>query len=239
MAEKYDAWYDTKGKMAFEIELAALRPLLPELPRPWVEIGVGTGRFAQALGIPLGIDPSVELLAKARKRGIEVLYGEGEETPFRTASFGTVFLLTTWEFLAEPLAVLAECRRILRPDGRLVNAYLDREGQWGRSYVEKAGAGHPLFSHAHFDTYAQVRAATEQAGFRITRTVSTLFQGPGETMELERPREGHHAGASFVVVVAARHDRAAGMSEEEAAEPRRHEASEHGEREVDWQHPGA
>src|SRR5512137_1695444 len=143
LADRYDSWYDGKGRLAFEIELAALRPLLAELPRPWLEVGVGTGRFAQALGIPLGIDPSVELLALARRRGIDVMYGEGEELVFKPASFGTVFMLTTWEFLRGPAKVLAECRRVLMPEGRLVNACLDPDGKWGRSYAEKARAGHP------------------------------------------------------------------------------------------------
>jgi len=53
--------------------------------------------------------------------------GEGEELVFRAGSFGTVFLLTTWEFLADPARALAECRRVLKPGGRLVNAYLDRD----------------------------------------------------------------------------------------------------------------
>jgi SAM-dependent methyltransferase len=202
LADKYDSWYDGKGRLAFESELAALRPLLAELPKPWLEVGVGTGRFAQALGIPLGIDPSPALLAKARQRGIEALYGEGEELAFRAGSFGAVFLLTTWEFLTDPPKVLRECRRVLASGGMLVNAYLDRDGKWGRSYVEKAEAGHPLFSHARFDTYEDVKRLTEQVGFDILKTVSTLFQGPGETIIPEEPRPGFVRGASFVVLVA-------------------------------------
>jgi SAM-dependent methyltransferase len=202
LAEAYDSWYDGKGRIAFETELAALRPLLPGLPRPWLEVGVGTGRFAQALGIPLGVDPSAALLAKARMRGIEVLYGEGEELVFRAGSLGTVFLLTTWEFLADPLKVLGECRRVLRPDGRLVNAYLDRDGKWGASYAERGRQGDVLFSRAHFDTYEDVRRLTEQAGFEVIGTTSALFQGPGETSLVEEPRPGFVRGASFVVVVA-------------------------------------
>ena len=38
LAAKYDSWYDGKGRVAFEIELAALRPLLAELPKPWLEV---------------------------------------------------------------------------------------------------------------------------------------------------------------------------------------------------------
>jgi len=188
--------------MAFEVELAALLPLLPDLPRPWLEVGVGTGRFAQALGIPLGIDPSPALLEKARARGIVVLYGEGEELVFRAGSFGTVFLLTTWEFLSEPLKVLRECRRVLRKDGRLVNAILDRDGKWGASYAQRGRQGDALFSHAHFDRYEEVKRLTEQAGFEVVKTVSTLFQGPGETIGPEEPRPGFVRGASFVVLVA-------------------------------------
>jgi ubiquinone/menaquinone biosynthesis C-methylase UbiE len=202
LADKYDSWYDGKGRVAFETELAALRPLLAELPKPWLEVGVGTGRFAQALGIPLGIDPSPALLAKARQRGIEVLYGEGEELVFRAASFGTVFLLTTWEFLADPLKVLRECWRVLLPDGRLVNAYLDREGKWGASYLERGRQGHPLFSHARFGRYEEVKRVTERAGFEVLKTTSSLFQDPGETVLVEEPRPGFVRGASFVVLVA-------------------------------------
>ncbi len=202
LADKYDSWYDGKGRVAFEIELAALRPLLAELPKPWLEIGVGSGRFAQALGIPLGIDPSPALLEKARQRGIEVLYGEGEELVFHVGSFGTVFLLTTWEFLSDPLKVLRECRRVLKSSGRMVNAYLDRDGKWGASYVERGRHGHPLFGHAHFDRYKDVVRLTERAGFEVLSTVSTLFQGPGETVVLEEARPGFVRGASFVVVVA-------------------------------------
>jgi SAM-dependent methyltransferase len=203
-AAEYDAWYDGKGRVAFDTELAALRPLLVQCPKPWLEVGVGTGRFAQALGIPTGVDPSVRLLELARRRGIDAIQASGEKLPFVDGSFGTVFLLTTWEFLADPAVMLRETRRVLRPEGVLVNAYLDRTGKWGASYVERGRAGHPLFSHARFDTFAEVKAATEAAGFVVSRVVSALFSGPGETTETEVPREGYQPGASFVVVVASR-----------------------------------
>lgn len=138
----------------------------------------------------------------ARQRGIEVLYGEGEELAFRAGSFGTVFLLTTWEFLSDRPKVLRECRRMLKADGRLVNAFLERNGKWDASYVERGRDGHPLFSHAHFDRYEDVKRLTEQAGFQVLNTVSALFQGAGETVAMEEARPGFVRGASFVVLVA-------------------------------------
>ena len=204
LAEKYDSWYEGKGKLAFESELAALRSLLPGLPKPWLEVGVGTGRFAEALGIEQGIDPSEELLRFARERGVNVVWGEGEEMPFPTGGFGTVFLLTTWAFLEDPAAVLRECRRVLKPSGVLVNGYLDRDGNWGKGYVERGRQGHELFAHARFASCAEVVSATEQAGFKVTGTTSALFSGPGEAGSAEEPRDGFVRGASFVIVTAER-----------------------------------
>lgn len=199
-AERYDSWYDGKGRIAFATELAALRPLLAGLPEPWLEIGVGSGRFAQALGISQGVDPSRELLALARRRGIEVLWGEGEETAYPHGSFGTVFLLTTWAFLTDPGAVLRHICELLTPGGWLVNGYLDRAGKWAASYVAKGRAGHPIHRHARFAGYDQVRKTTEVAGFEVVNVLSTLFAGPDEAVDVEKPRPGFHPGASFVVL---------------------------------------
>ncbi len=201
-AERYDAWYDTKGKTAFAIELNALRPLLKDLPRPYLEVGVGTGRFARELGINTGVEPSVEMVKIARQRGINAILARGESLPFEAKSFGTVFLLTTWEFLDQPEKVLREIKRVLKDGGRLVNAYLDKQGKWGKSYIEKAKAGHDLFRYARFYDYNEVIKITERSGFKVIRTISTLFQGPDETLLLEEPKEGFHPGASFVIILA-------------------------------------
>jgi hypothetical protein len=47
LADRYDAWYDGPvGRIAFPLEVECLRPLLKGAPFPWLEVGVGTGRFA-------------------------------------------------------------------------------------------------------------------------------------------------------------------------------------------------
>ena len=94
-AKEYDAWFDQEGKLIFFIEAQAFRPLLPSLPKPWLEIGVGSGRFAQALGIGTGIDPSLGLVRMAKKRGVNAFVSRGEQKVFDEESFGTVFLIVT------------------------------------------------------------------------------------------------------------------------------------------------
>ena len=80
LADQYDAWFDEQGKVVSNIEVCALKSVLAYLPKPWLEIGVGSGRFAQALGIKMGIDPSKKLLEMASKRGINVFLGLGGRT---------------------------------------------------------------------------------------------------------------------------------------------------------------
>ena len=69
LASDYDAWFEREGKLIFAIEVQAFHQVLPSLPKSWLEVGVGSGRFAQALGIEIGVDPSIKLLEMAGQRG--------------------------------------------------------------------------------------------------------------------------------------------------------------------------
>ena len=83
------------------------------LKPPLLEVGVGTGRFAQALGIEYGVDISSGVLKFAKKREITVVKGAGEELPFKDKVFGGVFLIVTLCFVDAPLKVLKESARVL------------------------------------------------------------------------------------------------------------------------------
>ncbi len=202
LAEVYDAWYEKEGKLIFEIEVRAFREVLASLPKPWLEVGVGSGRFAEALRIERGIDPSVKLGEIARGRGITVEQGKGEETPFADESFGTVFLIVTICFVDAPLDVLKEAYRILVPKGKVVLGLVLKESLWGRFYEEKKREGHHFYKHATFYGYDDLTKILEQAGFAVERVVSTLFQKPGEVEAVESPRSGYSPDAGFTVLVA-------------------------------------
>ena len=80
LALDYDAWFEKEGKLIFAIEVSAFHEVLPSLPKPWLEVGVGSGRFARALGIETGVDPSIRLLGMARRRGITAFLGRGSRS---------------------------------------------------------------------------------------------------------------------------------------------------------------
>ena len=77
--KRYDAWYD-RHKFAYLSELGALKKVIPKKGKG-LEIGVGTGRFAHALGIKYGIDPSKRMLEIAKRRKIKAVLGYGEKLP--------------------------------------------------------------------------------------------------------------------------------------------------------------
>lgn len=204
LASAYDAWFDAEGKGVFAIEVQALAEVLPSLPKPWLEVGVGSGRFAQSLGIEIGLDPSIKLLNMARKRGINVFWGRGEHSPIGDGSFGTAFFIVTLCFVNSPLKVLREANRILKRSGKAVIGLVLRESPWGRFYQAKGEEGHRFYRHATFYSYEEVESFLRQAGFEIERVLSTLFQKPGEVKHMEPPQEGFSSDAGFAVIVAGR-----------------------------------
>lgn len=183
-------------------EVEALKQVLPSLPRPWVEVGVGSGRFAMAIRIDVGLDPSSKLVEMAKNRGVGVLSGRGEQMPFRTGVFGAVFLIATLCFLDSPGTTLTEAARILRSEGKVVLGTVSRDSLWGQLYQGKKEAGHRLYRHATFYTHGEVKMLLTHTGFSIERVVATLFQNPCQVNHIEVPREGFSADAGFAVILA-------------------------------------
>ena len=202
LASDYDGWFEEDGKLVFAIEVQAFRKILPSLPKPWLEVGVGSGRFAQALKIETGIDPSIKLLDIAKNRGIDAFLGRGEETPFADGSFGAVFLIVTLCFVDSPLEVLKEANRLLKRGGKIALGIVLRESPWGRFYQAKKDEGHRFYKYATFYSHDEVTGFLEQAGFSIERVISTLLQEPGQVKHMESPREGFISDAGFTVILA-------------------------------------
>ena len=202
LASVYDSWFEQKGKIIFALEVQAFQEILPSLPRPWLEIGVGSGRFAQALGIETGIDPSIEMLQMAKRHGISVFAGRGEQQVFDSASYGTAFLIVTLCFVNSTLDVLKETYRVLINGGKAVLGLVLKESPWGSFYQQKKREGHPFYKYATFHSYDDLVKMLKQVGFSIEIITSTLFQEPGKVTHLEPPRKGFYPDAGFTVIVA-------------------------------------
>jgi len=204
LSSAYDAWFEEKGKLIFAIEVKAFKKVLALLPKPWLEVGVGSGRFAQALGIETGIDPSTKMLEIAKKRGITTFQAKGEDKFFGEGTFGSVFLIVTLCFADSPLAVLKEAHRILEAGGKIVLGLVLRESPRGQFYLAEKEEGHRFYKYATFYSYQEVSGFLEHSGFAVEKIISTLFQKPNEVTKIELPREQFHSDAGFTIVVASK-----------------------------------
>jgi SAM-dependent methyltransferase len=196
--DTYDAWF-SRNRFAYESELQAVRLLLPP-EGMGVEIGVGTGRFAGELGIPLGVEPSKSMRKMARERGIAVIGGIAEALPFRDGRFDFVLMVTTLCFFDDVEGSLREAHRVLTPTGSLVIGFIDRSSPLGRTYEERKGES-LFYRDATFHSALEITAFLKNAGFRALTFHQTIFQDPVRMEDIEPVREGYGEGC-FVVVKA-------------------------------------
>lgn len=197
-AEAYDAWYDDHQPV-FAAEREALAHLIDDGGRG-LEIGTGTGRFAAALGVDVGVEPATSMATRARERGVAVVRGVGERLPFADASFERVLVVATLAFLDDPSHALAEARRVLTGQGRIVVGILDRnspvaaagglpaEGAWGKA--------------ASYRTAVEIDEALAEAGFELVAATQTIFDPIDEIDDQPSVREG--AGEGLFAALAAR-----------------------------------
>ena len=199
-AEEYDRWFD--NSMLFAIELAAIRDLTVIPGRPGLEIGVGSGRFAEKLNIDFGIDPALAPLLLARKRQIDVCRAIGESLPLANRSMAAIYLLFVLCFLTEPLRVFREIRRCLEIGGHLIMGMVPGDSPWGRELRRKKENNHPFYRYAEFYEVDEVRGWLAETGFEIAEIRSSLFQPPGQIKSMEQSRPGLEKKAGFVVLAA-------------------------------------
>ncbi len=197
-AARYDAWFESpEGRSIFPLECRCLEALLPPRTGKWLEVGVGTGRFAAALGIEFGVDPSPAALRFATERGITSVAGCAEALPFPEATFTCVFLIVTICFVEDPRLTVLESARVLSPGGSLIVGFVPSDSPWGKDYRRKAAEGHAFYSAARFYGLAEVRAIAENAGLLLKRARSTLFFPP-DGAEVSEDKEGYWEEAGFV-----------------------------------------
>lgn len=161
-ARDYDRWFDTHAE-AFSAQLALLRTVIPETGEG-LEVGVGSGRFASSLGIHYGLDPSPALLTMAGQRHVETALGIGEHLPYRSGTLDFVLMMTVICFLDDISQSLREAFRVIRPNGIIIVAFLEKDGEI--AVRESCGKSRGRFlQHATFRTAGEVMTGLGTAGF--------------------------------------------------------------------------
>lgn len=105
-----------------------------------LEIGVGTGRIALTLDVPLvGLDLSRPMMLELKAKGgtLPLIEGDATRLPFADATFGAAYaahvfhLIPTWE------AAFAELVRVVRPGGVLLTVRGSGRSDVGRAITAR------------------------------------------------------------------------------------------------------
>jgi len=194
--EQYEEWF-VENRWVYEVELRAVKAMLPAKGHG-VEIGVGTGRFAEPLGIKIGVEPSKRMREIAQKRGIQVLGGVAEELPFDDSEFDFVLMVTTVCFVDDINRALLEAHRVLSHEGILIIGFVDRNSMVGQTYLSRQNEN-VFYKEATFFSVDELVKIMDQSGFIDLTFKQTIFQTLSETTRDEPVKSGHGKG-SFVVI---------------------------------------
>ena len=130
----------------------------------------------------VGLDLSEENVRAAAASGLDVRQADvTQPLPLADAEFDCVFCLELLEHLPSPLAVLAEIRRVVKPDGRAVVS-VPSPYSWVEVYRELFRRHDPE-GHLNAFTTPVMRYLAALAGFRLERTLGTSVRIP-RTMRL-------------------------------------------------------
>jgi demethylmenaquinone methyltransferase/2-methoxy-6-polyprenyl-1,4-benzoquinol methylase len=152
-----------------------------------LEIGFGTGHSLVSLanavgptGTVFGVDLSDKMLKLARTNlansklleRARLRRGDATRLPYAAGSMDAVFMSFTLELFDTPEIpmVLRECRRVLRPGGRIVVVGMSKDA----THDPLVGAFE--WTHEHFPNFLDcrpiyVREALEKAGFKIEKAL--------------------------------------------------------------------
>jgi ubiquinone/menaquinone biosynthesis C-methylase UbiE len=165
MVSGYETWYETTGRRADRLEKLLLKRLLARFPQAStvLEVGCGTGHFTRWFGEQglqaMGLDLSRPILAEAGLLGSpSCVRGDALALPFCSGAFDLAALITTLEFLPDPVRALAEALRVTQQG--LILGVINSQSLVGWQLKREGG---PIWGAARFFTSAGLARLVERA----------------------------------------------------------------------------
>lgn len=197
---EYEDWYK-KYPFVFRSEVAAIKEFLPRGENiRGIEVGLGTGRFAKALGIKDGIEPAENMRAVAEAKGIFVLNAVAEHLPYKSLQFDFVLMNFCISYFENIPEAFKEAHRVLKRGGCLIAGFIDKNSRIGRFYLERK-AESVIYKNANFYAVPKIEKELKNAGFKKLQFLQTLFYDLDSIKSIEKPLTGHGRG-SYVLIKA-------------------------------------
>jgi ubiquinone/menaquinone biosynthesis C-methylase UbiE len=163
-AEFLDLWMNTLERHLQHLDIKRI-----------LDLGCGTGRFSDALGVHfnielVGIDPSVKMLERARAKEhmghVQYQLGSAENISLSSTSVDVIFISMSFHHFVDRALAARECRRVLHDQGVVCVRTGTQEQIQSYPYV-------PFFPTAAaklvevLPDHSALRQPFEAAGFRL------------------------------------------------------------------------
>lgn len=172
-AQNYDLFFESElGKQVLKYEgMTILKSLSLGKGRRVLDVGCGTGIFTRLLaqkGINVtGVDESEKMLSIAKSKpelaDVGFINANAEHLPFPDAHFDRVLCAFMIEFACNPLKVITEMIRVLKPGGIMVIATLNSAGIWAKGRV-----GEGVYASAKFRSPSELVNLVQARGSAVT-----------------------------------------------------------------------
>lgn len=133
-----------------------------------LDVGCGSGDWLLAmreLGWQvMGLDFDINAVMVATRRGLQVAHGSLEAQCYPDENFDAIILNHVIEHLPDPIATLAECRRILRRGGQLM-LFTPNTASFGHQIFRETWRGLEPPRHLHLFSPSSMRTGLSRAGF--------------------------------------------------------------------------
>jgi ubiquinone/menaquinone biosynthesis C-methylase UbiE len=128
----YDAqrFVSKRDQMRYRLQWTLLTEMLPAPPAMLLEIGCGTGIFAEEMNRRryrvIALDPSLSMLSKCRERLagsrhlVHLIQGSGTMVPIERGCADACFCVNVLSHIPEPIQIVREMIRITRSGGSIV-----------------------------------------------------------------------------------------------------------------------
>lgn len=142
-----------------------------------LDVGCGSGQALQnmaELGWRVkGVDFDPQAVAIAQKKGLEVRVGNLTAQGYPSGSFDAITMSHVIEHVHDPLSLLRECRRILKPGGQLV-IVTPNSRSWGHQKYAVSWMHLDPPRHLHIFNSQALCRLVEMAGFKLVSLCTTI-----------------------------------------------------------------
>ncbi|MDA3780631.1 MAG: class I SAM-dependent methyltransferase [Bacteroidales bacterium] len=171
-SDEYENWF-TRNHFVFQSELEAVKKAMLDTG-DGIEIGIGSGIFAKQLGIKEGVEPSDAMRKKAVEKGINAINGVAENLPYDDNSKDFVVMITSICFVDDINKSFKEISRVLKSNGSLILAFVDKDSPVGKMYLENKDKS-LFYKDALFRGTEELYEVLKSEGFTIENTYQTII----------------------------------------------------------------